>query len=137
MGNVIVYNKYGKLLAPCNEKVAGVLLQRKRAIKVGDDAIKLILDKNDLKRIKRKVIERDNRVCFYCGKKIPPNETATVDHLIPKTIDSNGQCGFDSEKNLVCCCYNCNHHKGYMNFEDYIIYRYCILIAYLKTRYIK
>lgn len=134
MINVTVYDKHGKLLSSCNEKVARVLLQRKRAIKLGDNSIKLILDKKDLKKIKKKVIERDNRVCFYCAKEIPLDEIATIDHVIPKTINSNGKCGYDTEENMVCCCLNCNNHKADMNFEDYIIYRYSILLAYLKTK---
>lgn len=131
--NIIVYDKHCKLLSPCNEKVARVLLHRKRAIELGDNAIKLILNKKDLKIMKNKVLERDNRICFYCGRNIPLDEIATIDHVIPKKIDLNGNCGYDTEENMVCCCYNCNKHKADMSFEDYMIYRYSILIAYMKV----
>lgn len=134
MINITVYDKRGKLLNTCTEKVASVLLQRKRAIKIDDTAIKLIIDKKDIKIIKKKIIQRDNRICFYCAKSIPIDAIATVDHVIPKTIDSNGKCGYDTEENMVCCCLNCNNHKADMNFDDYIIYRYSILIAYFNIK---
>lgn len=49
----------------------------------------------------RKIFERDNGVCVYCG-----NLAQEVDHVIPirdggKTISSN----------LVCACRSCNRRK--------------------------
>ena len=125
-----VYGKYGELLSPCTKKVAWVLINRNRAIKVDETTIKITKDKRDLKLIKKKVIERDGRVCIYCGKYIPENELATVDHLNPRHITTKGDCGYDDEENLACSCLKCNGHKGNRGFKEYIELRYTILLAY-------
>lgn len=125
-----VFDKKGNKLEPCTETVANVLISRRRAVRISENAIKIILDKRDLKRIKKRVIERDKRVCFYCGKTIPENEIATVDHVNPKHIAKNGRCGYDTEENMVCACLNCNNHKDNRSLNKYIIYRFAILIAY-------
>lgn len=130
---ITVYDKNGKELAPCTKKVAWVLINRKRAISVGENAIKIILDKKDLRSIKKKVIKRDNRTCVYCGHVISKDEVATVDHLNPKHVAKNGGCGYDTEENMACSCLNCNNHKGDMPLEDYLIYRLSIFIAYCNT----
>lgn len=127
--NVRVIDKYGREVSPCDEKTAWVLLNRKRAIRISDNTIKIIVDQNDLKRIRSAVIKRDNRTCIYCGRKIPKNEPATVDHLIPKHIQHNGEIGYDSMNNLACCCNTCNRHKGMMDFERYCILRVSIVLA--------
>ena len=51
-------------------------------------------------------------VCYYCGKKIPPNEL-TMDHVVP--IIRGGR----SEKNnLVPACKECNARKKHqLGFE--------------------
>lgn len=47
-------------------------------------------------------------ICYYCGKKLPPNEL-TMDHKIPLAR------GGKSEKiNLVPACKECNNRKKYM-----------------------
>lgn len=124
---VTVYSKSGKILAPCTEKVAWVLISRKRAVKLEENVIQILIDKRDLKELKKKVIKRDNRTCFYCGKVISESEVPTVDHLNPKHITKVGNIGYDTEANLVCSCIQCNNHKADMPFEDYVIYRYALV----------
>jgi len=128
---VTVYDKHGKLLSPCTKKVAWVLTNRKRAIEIGENTIKITVDRQDLRRLKNRVIKRDKGICIYCGTvAINP----TIDHLNPKTILQNGDCGYDTEENLACSCLRCNKHKDNMSFEEYIIYRYTILLAYANFR---
>ncbi|MBE6069354.1 MAG: HNH endonuclease [Clostridium lundense] len=128
---VTVYSKSGKLLDPCTEKVAWVLIRRRRAVKLEENVIQILIDKRDLKELKKKVIKRDNRTCFYCGKVISESEVATVDHLNPKHITGTGDLGYDTEENLVCSCIQCNNHKADMPFEDYVIYRYALMLSFL------
>lgn len=52
--------------------------------------------------IRIKILERDNYMCAYCGRR-----ANTVDHVIPKT-----QGGDESENNLVACCKRCNNKKN-------------------------
>lgn len=87
---VTVYSKSGELLSPCTEKVAWVLISRKRVVELENNVIQIIIDKRDLKELKKKVIKRDNRTCFYCGKIIRKSEIATVDHLNPRHISDLG-----------------------------------------------
>lgn len=128
---ITVYDKYDNLLDPCTRKVAWVLVNRKRAIEIDTDTIKIVLDKKDLRRLKKKVIKRDNGNCIYCGRlAINP----TIDHLNPKTIVGDGSCGYDTEENMACSCLSCNKHKDNMGFEEYIEYRYAILLAFVHFK---
>lgn len=127
---VKVYGKRGEQLSPCTKKVAWVLVSRKKAIEIDENSIRIVKDRQDLQLIKKKVIKRDRRICIYCGKYIPKNEIATVDHLNPRHISSEGNCGYDDEENLACSCLECNRHKRNMGFKEYVEYRYIILLAY-------
>lgn len=127
---VRVYDKNDKPLAPCSRRVAWVLLKRKRAIEIDEDTIKIILDKKDIKAMRKRVIKRDNRVCQYCGIQIPEDEQATVDHVNPKNIRGD-ECGYDSEDNLVCSCVTCNGEKDNMPLEEYIKLKYVALLSYM------
>lgn len=129
-----VLSKQGKELSPCAEKIAWVLLSRKRAIKINDDCIQLIVDKDDLKRLKKQAIERDKRVCIYCGRYIPNDEKPTVDHLMPKHVFKDGTSGYDSLDNLACCCKQCNSHKGMKNFNNYCMLRISFIVALYSSR---
>lgn len=126
-----VIDKTGKELAPCTERVAWVLTSRCRAVKVDEDTIKIVLTKQDIKRIKKEAIARDNRTCHYCGKEIPLDEPATADHIRPKII-RNGQIGYDTLENFVCACFDCNNHKGNTSYEDYVMFRASVVAARLS-----
>lgn len=129
--DVTVYDKFGKKLQPCTEIVASVLITRKRAIRTGDKTITLILDKKDIKDIRKKVIARDKNICFFCGEKIPEGEIITVDHLVARHITREGKCGYDSEENLVCACLECNQDKGTMSADEYITKRFMYTLGYI------
>lgn len=58
---------------------------------------------------KRRVLERDQGLCRYCGK----SPATTVDHVIPR---SKG--GSDSDRNLVGACAPCNTKKRDRTPED-------------------
>lgn len=126
--NIRVIDKTGKELAPCTERVAWVLTSRHRAIRIDETTIKIVLTKQDIKRIKREAIARDGRVCHYCGKEIPLDEPATADHINPKII-RNGQAGYDTLENFVCACFDCNNHKGNTSYNDYVMLRISSLLA--------
>lgn len=57
-------------------------------------------------RVKEVVLlEAFRHKCFYCGKELT-FDTATRDHLVPKTAG-----GKNKIENLVLCCYVCNQMK--------------------------
>ena len=126
-----VIDKTGKELAPCTERVAWVLTSRCRAVKIDENTIKIVLTKQDIKRIKKEAIIRDNRICHYCGKEISLDEPATADHIHPKII-RNGQIGYDTLENFVCACFDCNNHKGNTSYEEYVVFRASIVAASLS-----
>lgn len=55
--------------------------------------------------------------CPYCLQQFPLTE-ATRDHKQPK---SRG--GKTDKENVVLCCAKCNHEKGALNVEEYIIWK--------------
>ena len=61
------------------------------------------------KRIRKRVLERDDHVCQYCE-----DEATTVDHVIPK---SKG--GSHREHNLVAACERCNSLKKDLSVEEF------------------
>ena len=66
---------------------------------------------------REKVWDKTGGYCYYCGKKLDPNNWE-IDHKIPK---SRG--GTDALDNLVPCCPECNDEKGDMTDREYIQYR--------------
>ncbi len=55
---------------------------------------------------RRNVFLRDAHTCQYCGI-TPPSRDLNLDHILPR---SRG--GPTTWENLVCCCRECNLHKG-------------------------
>jgi len=56
-------------------------------------------------------------VCYYCGKKVPPEEL-TMDHIVPL---SRG--GKSTKGNIVPACKECNNKKKYLlpiEWEEYL-----------------
>jgi len=64
------------------------------------------------------VLERDGRVCHYCGKALPLKSSACLDHVVPR---SKG--GSDDPDNLVVACKRCNTQKGNSDLGVYIARR--------------
>ena len=60
----------------------------------------------DWQKVRRRVLNRDQWTCHYCGKKLF-NSDATVDHLVPL---SRGGERLDAN-NLVAACRSCNSSK--------------------------
>lgn len=54
------------------------------------------------KTIRNFILERDQRICAYCG-----NQADTVDHIVPYT-----QGGGAEKENLVTSCRSCNARKS-------------------------
>ena len=58
------------------------------------------------KKLRRKIFERDNFTCVYCGAR-SYEEPLEIDHVIPRCKG-----GTDNENNLVTSCRKCNRMKG-------------------------
>lgn len=74
--------------------------------KISPPLSKLMGKLGSFKFNRRELFKRDAGTCQYC-EKILTNETATVDHILPR---SRG--GDTSWENCVICCTACNSKKG-------------------------
>jgi 5-methylcytosine-specific restriction endonuclease McrA len=103
---VYVVSKDGQLLHPCSREKADALVAKGHAERIDDEVIVLIMTRHEKARIRKAVLRRDGYTCYYCGKKLD-DETATVDHIIPRS-----KLGSSFASNLVCSCQECNLKKG-------------------------
>lgn len=66
---------------------------------------------SEAKRLwKKSIKEKWKNQCAYCGT----NEKLTIDHIVPR---SRG--GLDESKNVLCSCEQCNHSKGFSDWDDW------------------
>jgi 5-methylcytosine-specific restriction endonuclease McrA len=79
--------------------------------------------------IRKKVLDKYNKKCAYCGKEILMDEMK-IDHYVPK---SKG--GTDDLDNLLPACDICNHYKDSHNINKF---KYLLLniIKKIKKLYI-
>jgi 5-methylcytosine-specific restriction endonuclease McrA len=64
------------------------------------------LPRQPVKFNRRNIFARDSNHCQYCGRKFHTSELS-LDHITPR---SRG--GLSNWTNIVCCCIECNTHKG-------------------------
>ncbi|MDR0913012.1 MAG: HNH endonuclease [Methanobrevibacter sp.] len=62
---------------------------------------------------KEKILERENRKCFYCFKKLS-NEGYVIEHVVSRPEGNN------SYRNLVASCRTCNNKKSNLDVNDFI-----------------
>jgi hypothetical protein len=62
---------------------------------------------------RKKIHEKYNKHCAYCGKTIKYEEMQ-VDHIIPKKLGGN-----DNFENLNPSCRRCNHYKRALSIEKF------------------
>src|SRR5437016_8803297 len=63
---------------------------------------------------RRRVFERDDYRCVYCGQQFP-SEELTIDH-----VEAQVRGGDRSEGNLVTACKACNTLKGHRRLSDFL-----------------
>lgn len=107
---VQVIDRRGRTLTPCRRQVAEREVRLARAKWVGKDKIRLRFDPFAERRIRLKVLARDNYTCYWCGR---PGDT--VDHIIPW---SRG--GRTTMTNLVTACRECNGERGDLPAEAFV-----------------
>ena len=60
------------------------------------------------------LLERDNKRCIYCLKKVTP-EKCVLDH-----IQSQSRGGTNSYKNIAVSCHDCNSKKGELDAVEFV-----------------
>lgn len=128
---VTVYGPDGMFLSKTTTTKALKLLDTNRAISISAYSIQIKQTKKDTQKMKHRIIEQSHRICYICGRRIPEDEIATVDHIIPKSRDKRAY----DERNMRCCCERCNNDKGNMTLKEYIehIRRHRKRYKYLKN----
>jgi len=112
---VTVIDKDNRHLAPCTVKRAAKLVARKCAKWVGHNQIKLLINDDDRKQLRKEIIQEANRICYICGEYIPEDQYPTIDHVMPKADK-----GEDKKENLKCCCKRCNDDKSDRSLPEYV-----------------
>ena len=114
---VAVLDKDNTSLAPCSIKRASKLVNRNCATWVGHNAIKLLVNDNDRRKLRKEIITEAGRICYICGVYISDDQYPTLDHVTPKS-----DLGRDVKENLQCCCKRCNDDKSDRHIIDYLDY---------------
>ncbi len=71
------------------------------------------LDFFDTPENREKILERDNRKCFYCFKTLS-KDGYVIEHVVSRPEGNN------SYRNLVASCRTCNNKKDNLLVEDFI-----------------
>jgi hypothetical protein len=114
---ITVIDKDDRVLASCSIKRATKLVNRNCAIWSGDNIIKLLINNNDRKQLRKEIVEEAGRICYICGVYITKDQYPTLDHILPKS-----NLGKDVKENLQCCCKRCNDDKADLYITDYVKY---------------
>ena len=112
--NVKVISNNGKPLPNTNMKKAMYFISNDNAYWLDEHIIQL---KNPVfdKAYKTRIISEEFRTCYICGRKIPKNENATIDH-----VRSVADGGSNHRDNLRCCCLRCNSDKQRLSLDKYL-----------------
>lgn len=113
---IAVFSPDNYYLSNCSWKRALTLLKANKAVRVNATTIRLKQSKQDRIRIKHNIIAEAKRICYICNRKIPEDEIATIDHVIPRSRDAKA----DIPNNMRCCCEKCNNDKGNMTISEYV-----------------
>lgn len=113
---IAVLGPDGVYLSHCTWSRALGLLESGRAIRLDATTVRLKQTKKERIRKKHSIIAESKRICYICNTRIPDDETATIDHIIPKSRDKRA----DTYSNMRCCCNRCNNDKGNMTLSEYV-----------------
>lgn len=100
-------DKGKRWLQPTDMETAVTLVREKAAVVVSPHTIRRLFSNKEFRDY---ILERDGRICFFCGG---PGDT--LDHLVPR---SKG--GHTTPVNCVCACNECNQSKANRDLDDYL-----------------
>lgn len=88
---------------------------------VNDDALVASINLLQRAQTRADLYDAFNGKCHYCGAQtdLSPKQTrrqATIDHFIPLAKD-----GLDERSNMVLACFECNHEKGDISAENFVV----------------
>lgn len=103
-------------LSHCTWDRALGLLESGRAVRLNATTVRLKHTKKERIRRKHGIIAESRRICYICNTRIPDDEIATVDHIVPKSRDKRA----DTYSNMRCCCNRCNNDKANRTLSEYV-----------------
>lgn len=113
---IAVVDINNNFLSFCTRDRAKKIVQEHKGYYIAERTLKLKTSKTKEAKDRRDVIKESKRVCYICNRKIPKDEIATIDHVIPKSRDEHALNKF----NLKCCCERCNNDKADMTLLEYV-----------------
>lgn len=113
---IAVLDVDGNFLSFCTRQRAKKIIEEHKGYFVAKRTIKLKTSKARETKERHKIIKDAKRICYICNRRIPEKETATIDHVIPKSRDKFASNRF----NLKCCCERCNNDKANMTLLEYV-----------------
>lgn len=113
---IAVVDINNNFLSFCTRDRAKKIVQEHKGYYIAERTLKLKTSKAKEAKDRRDVIKESKRVCYICNRKIPKDEIATIDHVIPKSRDEHALNKF----NLKCCCERCNNDKADMTLLEYV-----------------
>lgn len=113
---IAVFGPDNNYLSHCTWSRALGLLESGRAIRLDATTVKLKQTKKERIKQKHNIIADSKRICYICNTRIPNDETATIDHIVPKSRDKRA----DTYDNMRCCCKRCNNDKDNMTLSEYV-----------------
>ena len=117
--NINVVDTDNRRLSVSTSLRADKLVKRGCALWLDEKSIKLLVNNNNRKNLKKEIVEEANRICYICNVYIASKLIPTLDHVIPKVKD-----GKDIKANLKCCCHRCNTDKAAMDISEYVMAMY-------------
>lgn len=113
---IAVFGPDNTYLSHCTWQRALGLLESGRAIRINATTVRLKQTKKERVQKKHSIIADSKRICYICNKRIPDEDIATIDHIIPKSRDRRA----DTYSNMKCCCTRCNNDKGNLTLSEYV-----------------
>lgn len=113
--DITVYTREGDFLSHCTPKRARQMVYRKKAKWRGHNEVTLLFTREDERKIKEYVRQRDGNTCYLCGETLA-EDAITYDHIIPRQRG-----GSDFAENLAVCCKPCNEDKRNRTPEEYLL----------------
>lgn len=116
--SIAVFDSKGKFSGYCTKDRMFHLLSSNEAIRLNSSCIRMKPFRHEEIKMKHRIIREAKRICYICRRRIPKGETATVDHVVPRSKSSRA----DVYENMRCCCLRCNNDKDDMYLSDYVEY---------------
>lgn len=115
---IAVFDSNNNFLSFCSRDRAKKVVETGKGKYIAEKTIRLNTSKVQESKERHSIIREANRTCYICKRIISKKDTATIDHVIPKSRDVYANHKF----NKRCCCLKCNNDKADRTLLEYVQY---------------